>query len=169
MALRGQFCFPIRSQSSFLISGQSRCPIYSLSAIGSDRFSVSSRADTFNPRKVRLVPVDRFGQSLLEGNSLSPAQFRLGPHAVDGVPAVMAGAVRDMLDEGCRFTGELEHGFGHVDVVPLAAAAEVIDFPRASTVECCGNTAAVVADMDPVTNLHTIAVDRQGDVCQGIG
>ena len=62
-----------------------------------------------------------------------------------------------------------EHSLGHVHVVPLAAAAEVIDFPRAAAAERCGDTAAVVADVDPVANLHAIAVDGQGNVRQGIG
>ena len=74
-----------------------------------------------------------------------------------------------MADQVLWLSGQPEHGTGHVHVVPLATAAEVVDLAGPAPAERGVDAPAVVADVDPVADLHAVAVDGQGDVGQGVG
>ena len=148
---------------------RTRAPVTSTRIGGSSHLPVGPRADAVDPSGVGLVPLHGLGQSLLEGDGLAPAQLRLGLGAVHGVAAVVAQPVGDVADQVLRLSGQPEHGPGHVHVVPLAPAAEVVDLARTAAAERGVDAPAVVADVDPVADLHAVAIDGQGDVRQGVG
>lgn len=95
----------------------------------------------------------------------------------------MAGAIRDLLDQcvaalpGCRRTGreapveiqplseptveDSAEGAHEVDVGALGLAAEVLGFARLASVQDALDTCAMVRNMQPVADIHAVAIDRQ--------
>src|SRR5689334_4241239 len=63
-------------------------------------------ADVGDPGPVLPVPGDRVAEALFKGDRRLPAQLIFNLLTVDGVAAVVAGAVGDVLDERFR----LAHG-----------------------------------------------------------
>lgn len=65
----------------------------SVAVVGFHPAAVFSAADACNPVLVAQVPLYGGGQSLLKGHLPLPAQFGLDFGAIDGIAAVVAGAV----------------------------------------------------------------------------
>lgn len=124
------------------------------------------------PGLVGDVPVDRLLQALCEvGVRRPPAQLALELRAVDGVAAVVAGAVGDPVE----VLGVLSHGLQdhaqHGDVVPLAVGPDEVGLPRAALREDVPDGRGVVLGVDPVAHvlappveLGAHAVDDVGDL-----
>ncbi len=88
-----------------------------------------------------------------------PAQLALELGGVDGVAAVVAGAVGDPVEVlGVAPHGREDHA-EHGDVVPLAVGADEVGLPRAALGEDVPDGAGVVLGVDPVADVLTPPVE----------
>ena len=87
-----------------------------------------------------------------------PAELALQLRAVDGVAAVVAGAVGDPVE----VLGVLPHGLqDHAqdrDVVLLAISADEVGLPRAALGEDVPDGRGVVLGVDPVAHVQAVAI-----------
>ena len=112
------------------------------------------------PGLVGHVPVDRLLQALGEvGVRRPPAQLALELGGVDGVAAVVAGAVGDPVEVlGVAAHGLQDHAQDR-DVVPLAVGADEVGLPHAALGEDVPDGAGVVLGVDPVAHVLAAAVE----------
>ena len=112
------------------------------------------------PGLVGHVPVDRLLQALGEvGVRRPPAQLALELGGVDGVAAVVAGAVGDPVEVlGVAAHGLEDHAQDR-DVVPLAVGADEVGLPRAAPGEDVPDGRGVVLGVDPVSDVLAAAVE----------
>ena len=112
------------------------------------------------PGLVGDVPVDRLLQAPGEvGVGRPPAELALELGRVDGVAAVVAGAVGDPVE----VLGVAPHGLQdhaqHGDVVLLAVGADEVGLPRAALGEDVPDGPGVVLGVDPVADVLAAAVE----------
>lgn len=126
------------------------------------------------PGLVLDVPVDRLLEPLGEvGVGRPPAQLALELRAVDGVAAVVAGAVGDPVEVlGVAAHGREDHAQDG-DVVPLAVGADEVGLPHAAPGEDVPDGRGVVLGVDPVADVLALpvelgahAVDYVGDLAR---
>ena len=131
--------------------------------------------DVGGPAAVGEIPVDRFGDAGGEVFLGGPAEFGLEFRAVDRVATVVAGAVSDVGDlggvgfaVGARgfFVEEGADGVNDFDVRFFIQAPDVIGFAEATFLKDEPDGGGVVLDVEPVADLHAVAVHRQGLACQ---
>src|SRR5437660_7272360 len=72
--------------------------------------------DPGDPRGVRLVPGNSIADAAFEGPPRHPAQFAFRLRAVDGVTAIVAGAVFDVADQRPLLAKQVEQGMREVEV-----------------------------------------------------
>ena len=98
-----------------------------------------------------------------------PAQLALELRAVDGVAAVVAGAVGDPVE----VLGVLSHGLqDHAqdrDVVPLAVRSDEVGLPRAALGQDVPDGRGVVLGVDPVADVLAAAVELGADAVDDVG
>lgn len=122
------------------------------------------------PGLVGHVPVDGGLEALGEvGVRRPPAQLALELGAVDGVAAVVAGAVGDPVE----VLGVLSHGLEdhaqHGDVVPLPVGSDEVGLPRAALGEDVPDGRGVVLGVDPVADVLAAAVELGADAVDDVG
>lgn len=88
-----------------------------------------------------------------------PAQLALELGAVDGVAAVVAGAVGDPVEVLGVAPHRLEDHAQDGDVVPLPIGADEVGLPRAALREDVPDGAGVVLGVDPVADVLAAAVE----------
>ena len=122
------------------------------------------------PGLVGHVPVDRLPQPLGEvGVGRPPAQLALELGAVDGVAAVVAGAVGDPVEVlGIPSHGLQDHAQDG-DVVLLAVRADEVGLPRAALREDVPHGGAVVLGVDPVADVLSLPVELGPDAVDDVG
>lgn len=97
-----------------------------------------------------------------------PAQLALELRAVDGVAAVVAGAVGDPVEVlGVAPHGREDHAQDR-DVVPLAVGADEVGLPRAALGEDVPHRGAVVLGVDPVADVLAAAVELGADAVDDV-
>ena len=122
------------------------------------------------PGLVGDVPVDRLLEPLGEvGVRRPPAQLALELGRVDGVAAVVAGAVGDPVE----VLGVLSHGLQdhaqHGDVVPLAVGPDEVGLPRAALREDVPDGRGVVLGVDPVADVLAAPVELGAHAVDDVG
>ena len=117
--------------------------------------------DAHPPVTVLEVPLDRLLDAVLEFRLRLPAELRVDFRRVDGVAAVVALAVGDVLDEVFGLAELLEDGLDDVDVGALIVAADVVDLADAALLQDQVDGMAVILDVEPVADVLAVAVDRQ--------
>ena len=117
--------------------------------------------DAHPPVTVLEVPLDGLLDAVLELRLRLPAELCVDLRRVDGVAAVVALAVGDVLDEVFGLAELLEDGLDHVDVGALIVAADVVDLADASLLQDQVDGMAVILDVEPVADVLAVAVDRQ--------
>lgn len=121
------------------------------------------------PRLVGHVPVDGGLQALGEvGVGRPPAQLALELGRVDGVAAVVAGAVGDPVEVlGVAAHGLQDHA-EHGDVVFLAISPDEVGLPRAALGEDVPHRGAVVLGVDPVADVLALPVELGADAVDDV-
>ena len=122
------------------------------------------------PGLVLHVPVDRLLEPLGEvGVRRPPAQLALELGGVDGVAAVVAGAVGDPVE----VLGVLSHGLEYHaqdrDVVPLAVGADEVGLPHAALGEDVPDGTGVVLGVDPVADVLALSVELGAHAVDDVG
>ena len=122
------------------------------------------------PGLVGHVPVDGGPEALGEvGVGRPPAQLALELRAVDGVAAVVAGAVGDPVEVlGVAAHGREDHA-QHGDVVLLAVGSDEVGLPHAALREDVPDGRAVVLGVDPVADVLAAAVELGADAVDDVG
>lgn len=122
------------------------------------------------PGLVGDVPVDGGPQALGEvGVGRPPAELALELRAVDGVAAVVAGAVGDPVEVLGVLSHRLEDHAENGDVVLLAVGADEVGLPRAALGEDVPHRGAVVLGMDPVADVLALPVELGADAVDDVG
>ena len=112
------------------------------------------------PGLVLHVPVDRLLEPLGEvGVGRPPAQLALQLRGVDGVAAVVAGAVGDPVEVLGVLSHRLQDHAQDRDVVPLAVGADEVGLPHAALREDVPDGRGVVLGVDPVADVLAAAVE----------
>ena len=122
------------------------------------------------PGLVGDVPVDGGPQALGEvGVGRPPAELALELRAVDGVAAVVAGAVGDPVEVlGVAAHGLQDHA-QHGDVVLLAICADEVGLPHAALREDVPDGAGVVLGVDPVAHVLALPVELGAHAVDYVG
>lgn len=122
------------------------------------------------PGLVGHVPVDRLLEPLGEvGVSRPPAQLALELRAVDGVAAVVAGAVGDPVEVLGVLPHRLEDHAQDRDVVLLAIGADEVCLPRAALGQDVPDGRRVVLGVDPVADVLALPVELGADAVDYVG
>ena len=123
-----------------------------------------------DPGAVVEVPADGFSEAFVEGDALAPAKFFFDAGAVDGVAAVVAGAVFDVGDERAQafgieagfFRDQLDEAVKEANVFPFVFATDVVGAARGAVLHDGPDCFVVVLDIEPVADVPPVAVDREG-------
>ena len=122
------------------------------------------------PGLVLDVPVDRLLEPLGEvGLGRPPAELALELGAVDGVAAVVAGAVGDPVEVLGVLSHRLEDHAQDGDVVPLAVGADKVGLPQAALREDVPDGRGVVLGVDPVADVLALSVELGADAVDDVG
>lgn len=98
-----------------------------------------------------------------------PAELALQLRAVDGVAAVVAGAVGDPVEVlGVAAHGLEDHAQDR-DVIPLAVSPDEVGLPHAALGEDVPDGAGVVLGVDPVADVLAAAVELGADAVDYVG
>ena len=123
-----------------------------------------------DPSLVVEIPLHGLADAGLEGFGGLPAEFAFDLAGVDGVAAVVTGAVLNVGDlllvglaVGARaeFVEDGTEGMDDVEVGLLVPAADVVDLAYPARFEDAADGAAVVFHVEPVADLLAVAVDGQ--------
>ena len=98
-----------------------------------------------------------------------PAQLALEPGAVDGVAAVVAGAVGDPVEVLGVASHGREYHAQHGDVVLLPICADEVGLPHAALREDVPDGRGVVLGVDPVADVLAAAVELGADAVDDVG
>ena len=122
------------------------------------------------PGLIGHVPVDRLPQALGEvGVGRPPAELALELGRVDGIAAVVAGAVGDPVEVlGIAAHGREDHA-QHGDVVPLAVGADEVGLPHLSLGQDVPHGRGVVLGVDPVADVLAAAVELGAHAVDDVG
>ena len=132
--------------------------------------AVSAALHVGHPLGVAQVPLDGFADAGVEGFGGFPAEFFFELAGVDGVAAVMAWAVGHVGDLtavaaavglGAHFVEKLANSIDDLDVGLFVPATDVVGLAQAAGFQHAAEGAAVVLHIQPVTDLHAVAVDGQ--------
>ena len=129
---------------------------------------IVAAGDVLHPLLVVEIPVDRQDDALLEGGLRVPAEVVLDLGGVDAVAAVVAQTVGDVLDEVLAdavilqaVVELLDDGLDDEDIGALVVAADVVDLADLAAVADHVDGFAVILNVQPVADLHSVAVDGQ--------
>ena len=122
------------------------------------------------PGLVGDVPVDGGPQALGEvGVGRPPAELALELRAVDGVAAVVAGAVGDPVEVLGVLSHRLEDHAENGDVVPLAVGSDEVGLPHAALGEDVPDGRGVVLGVDPVADVLALPVELGAHAVDDVG
>ena len=142
-----------------------------------DPLLVVAAGDALDPLLVLQVPLDGFTDAGIEGFGGFPTEFAVDLGGIDGIPLIVARAVRDIGDLiavglAIRSRREIiEHRTQGVDDLKVGffiPAADVVGFPHASRFQYAADGGAMVLYIEPIADLLAIAVNRQRFPRQGI-
>ena len=121
------------------------------------------------PGLVGHVPVDGGLEPLGEvGVRRPPAELALELGRVDGVAAVVAGAVGDPVEVLGVAAHGLEDHAQHGDVVPLAVGSDEVGLPHAALGEDVPDGRGVVLGVDPVADVLALPVELGADAVDDV-
>ena len=130
---------------------------------------LGSGLDGLPPGAVLGVPGDGLVEPPGEvGVRRPPAQLALQLGAVDGVAAVVAGAVGDPVEVLGVAPHCLEDHAQDRDVVPLAVGADEVGLPHLPLGEDGPHGARVVVGVDPVAHVPAVAVELGAHAVQDV-
>ena len=130
-----------------------------------------------HPDRVVQVPLHGLGNPGVEGFGRTPAKLTLQLARIDGVAAVVAGAVGDVGDlfgvalaigTRAQLVQQAADGLDDFDIGFFVPAADVVGFTQLAGFEYAADGAAMIRDVEPVTHLHAVAIDRQRLASQGV-
>src|SRR5579883_1971027 len=131
-------------------------------------FPVRAAAHARHPPLVFAIPGDRLCDAALELHARPPSGLPHQLFARKRIAPVVPGPVRDVLDQALGLSGEREHLAHHLQIGQRAVAADVVDLAGAPAPQDFENAAAMVVHVEPVADLHAVAVNRQRPVLERV-
>ena len=125
--------------------------------------------DIPHPILIFEIPLDGFADACLEAFGRLPTEFAVDFCGVDGVAAVMAGAVCDEGDlllvelaigAWREFVEECANGVHDIKVRFFIPTADVVGLPHPASLQHAADGGTVVAHIEPVADLLAVAVIR---------
>ena len=123
------------------------------------------------------IPIHGLGDAGGEGLDRLPAELAVDLGAINGVAAVVAGAIGDVGDLGLVRLAVGARGLlpeqgadrlHDLDVRFFVHPADVVGLAGAALVQHEPDGAGVVLDIEPVADLHAVTVDRQRFALEGV-
>src|SRR5262249_35920882 len=127
-----------------------------------------ARLDGSPPCVVASIPLDGRGQRRLEGVSWLPAE-RVSLAAVERIAAVVARPVRGGRDRPVRVAWGGAGGAGQHPILDFVAASDVVDLTVLSFAKDEVDGRAVVEDIEPISHVPAVAVERDRAILEGVG
>ena len=129
-----------------------------------------------DPFLVGEIPSDCFANAAVKSVSWQPAEFLFHFGGIDRVAAVVAGPV---FDEGNELAGvtakvrfelvkKVADDFYDANVRAFVMAADVVGVPCLSVLKNLPKRFGVVANIEPVANVHSVAVKRKRFTCEEV-
>src|SRR5450432_1250966 len=108
--------------------------------------SIFARAGVVEPSGIALVPVNGAAYALFKWHYWRPSQLALKFRTVQGVAAVVAGAIFHILHQGFRLAQMLQDGAHDFQVRLRNSGRDVVDRSGRRFFQCQGNRAAIIFD-----------------------
>lgn len=115
------------------------------------------------------IPFHRLPDARVEIIFGLPSQLARELGRIDGIAPVVARTVGDEGNQALRLAQNLQNRLDDVQIRPLVMAADVIDLPRPALMQNEIDGGAVVIDMQPVTDVFSLAIDGQALVMERPG
>jgi len=140
-------------------------------------FSVLLGLDCFEPFGILEVPVDSLADAGGERLARGPAEFVGDPAGIDSVATVVARTIFDEFDllavafgviSWLQFVQQVADRMDDVHVRHFVVSADIVRAAKFASGDCSGDRGAVVVDVEPVSDLLTVAVNRKGFAGQGV-
>src|ERR1044072_9269301 len=122
-----------------------------------------------DPLRVLDVPFDRFGESALPRLSRPPTQFTFDTWRIDCVTSSVARPILHKTKQAARFAKRVKQRFNTLQISPRIARADVINGAGLSFFHHGHNRAAVVLNINPVTHIQAIAINRNLLLGESVG
>ncbi|KVK77358.1 hypothetical protein WS90_22390 [Burkholderia cepacia] len=135
-----------------------------------DPSTILAARDVLHPPLILQVPLNGLADTGIKGFSGLPAEFAFEFASVDCVTAIMARSILYIADLGrirlaviarLQLIEDRADRMHNFDVPFLVPATNVISLAERTIGENGANCRAVIFDVEPVTNLLAIAIDRQ--------
>ncbi len=112
------------------------------------------------PRLVGSIPIDRRTQTSFEIAKRFPSDLLPDLGGIQRIPPVVSRSILGELDQVLAFAKVLQNLSRHAQVRQWRAASHIIDLAGMTLQQHIENRSAIVGNMNPVTNLQPITVDR---------
>src|SRR5262245_7158465 len=156
---------PVTSQPSVI---SRRRPTRSPEALDVASQQRGARLQRLPPRAVGLIPGDRLGQPGLERLDRPVPELGADLRTVDRVAPVVALAIRHVLHHVPAGAAGVEQPLGEFLVAEFGAAADVVDLAGAAAEAHQFDAGHVVVDVQPVTHVQAVAVERDPSTVQQV-
>ena len=139
--------------------------------------AVSTRGDGGHPFGMIEIPGDGFEDAALKGLLRLPAQITLDLARIDGITAIVPGAVFHKCDlitvglavfERSQLVQGGANGLHHFQIGFFVVAAHVVSFTNDAFVQHASDGQTVVSHIEPIANLLTVTINGQGLARQGV-
>src|SRR6266849_55505 len=140
-----------------------------LTIVECDPVAICITGDIRNPFLIFEVPTDRLAQTTLERFLRLPAKLAFDLARINPIAPIVAGPIlheSDLLPIGFAVAARLAliqdstEPMHHLKVRPLVRGADIVGLTRPASLQHASDCSAVVRDVEPVTNVLAVAVDR---------
>src|SRR5258708_3601010 len=141
-----------------------------LAIVECDPVAICITGDIRNPFLIVEVPADRLAQTALERFLRLPTKLALDLARINPVAPIVAGPIlheSDLLPiglavaAGLALVKDVTYEMHHLKVRLLVRGADIIGLARPASLQHAPDCSTVVRNVEPVTNVLAIAVDRQ--------
>lgn len=135
-----------------------------------DPFLIGAACYILRPFLVIQIPLYRFTNACLKGLGWLPPEFSVDLRSIDGITAIMSWSICHIGDllpialaicSGRQFVKDGTEGIDDFDVGLLVPTTDIISLPHPSPFQNAPDGGAVVLNIEPVSDLPPIAVNRK--------
>jgi hypothetical protein len=132
-------------------------------------FQIFACLDLPPPFLMGLVPLDGSPDPFFKGDGRPPSQFSLDLGEIHGITPIMAWTILDISNQGMGFSQLVQNGLHHQKVRFFTLAPYVVNLSCLAMVEHGIQCPTVIFDIDPIPDVHPVAVNREFFIFDRIG